>query len=170
MDARRTRPERRRRRDLGAALSAQRKATTEGIPTDFFLAGYPDETRVAADRLRAVVKRTVPDVIERVRPGWRIIGYDLPVGRRTVYFAWVMPEPVHVHLGFVHGVFMADRDATLEGAHLRLRSARFVTFEPGDPIPEAGLVELTREAARVASMTREERLALVLDRDWSPTP
>ena len=60
---------------------------------------------------------------------------------------------------------MADPDGTLEGAHLHLRSARFVTFEPGDAIPEAGLVELTREAARVASMTREERLALVFDRD-----
>jgi len=151
-------------------LNARRKETAEGIPTDFFLAGYPDETRVAADRLRAVVKRAVPDVVERVRPGWRIIGYDLPVGRRTVYFAWVMPEPVHVHLGFVHGVFMADPDRALEGAHLRLRSARFVTFEPGDPIPEDALLEFTREAARVASMTREERLALVLDRDWAPAP
>jgi len=146
-------------------LNARRSEAADPIPTDFFLAGYPDEIRAAADRLRAVVKRVAPDAIERVRPGWRIIGYDLPVGRRTVYFAWVMPEPVHVHLGFVHGVFMADPDAALEGAHLRLRSARFVTFEPGDAIPEASLVELTREAARVSAMSREERLALVLDRD-----
>jgi hypothetical protein len=111
------------------------------------------------------VLRAVPDAIERVRPGWRLIGYDLPVGRRSVYFAYVAAEPIHVHLGFEHGISMADPDRLLEGAHLRLRKVRFVTFEPGDPIPEAALVDLTREAARVAAMSREQRLALALDRD-----
>jgi len=31
------------------------------------------------ERLRAVVKRAVRDAIERVRTGWREIGYDVPV-------------------------------------------------------------------------------------------
>jgi hypothetical protein len=149
-------------------LSVRRKDDgAEAIPPDFFLAGYPDEIRAAADRLRAVVKRAVPDVIERVRPGWRIIGYDLPTKRHGVYFAWVMPEPVHVHLGFVHGVFMADPDGRLEGAHLRIR-ARFVTFEPGDGIPEGAIIAFTQEAARVSAMSREERFALLRDREASP--
>ena len=127
-------------------------------------------TRSAASprQLRAVVRRAAPDAIERVRLGWRLIGYDLPVGRRTVYFAWVAPEPIHVHLGWQHGIFMADPDRMLEGAHLRLKKVRFVTFRPGDEIPEAALVELTRQAARLAAMSREERLALTLDRDWEP--
>ena len=149
-------------------MTSRRKGTAEAIPPDFFLAGYPDEIRVAADRLRAIVKRAAPDVVERVRPGWKIIGYDLPVGRRSVYFAWVMPEPVHVHLGFPHGVFLADPDRRLEGAHLRLRTTRFVTFEPGDAIPETALIALTTEAARIAAMSREQRLALALDRDQRP--
>jgi hypothetical protein len=146
----------------------RRNGTGEAIPPGFFLAGYPDEIRVAADRLRAVVKRAVPEVIERVRPGWRIIGYDLPLGRRSVYFAWVMPERVHVHLGFPHGVLLADPDRRLEGAHLRLRRTRFVTFAPGDAIPETALMDLTTEAARIAAMSREQRLALVLDEGPSP--
>ena len=75
------------------------------------------------------------------------------------------PEPIHVHLGFEHGIFMADPERRLEGAHLRLKKVRFTTFEPGDTIPEAAMIELTREAARVAAMSREERFALVLDRD-----
>ena len=168
MDDRRARSERCRRGDLGPRLNARREETADGIPPDFFLAGYADEIRVAADRLRAIVKRAAPDVVERVRPGWKIIGYDLPVGRRSVYFAWVMPEAVHVHLGFPLGVFMADPDRRLEGAHLRLKKARFVTFKLGEAIPEAELIDLTQEAARVASMTREQRLALVLDRDGAP--
>jgi hypothetical protein len=138
------------------------------IPPDAFLEPYSPEIREAADTLRAVVKRAVPNAVERVRLGWQLIGYDLPVGRRTVYFAYVAPEPIHVHLGFEHGVLMADPDRLLEGAHLGLRKVRFLTFKPGQPIPEPALVELTREAARVATMSREERLALALDRDWRP--
>jgi hypothetical protein len=76
-----------------------------------------------------------------------------------------MPEPVHVHLGFVHGVFMDDPDRRLEGAHLRLVSTRFVTFELGGDIPERDMEELTRHAARIAALSREERFALLLDRD-----
>ena len=137
----------------------------EAIPVDAFLAGYPAAIRDAAEALRTVVRRAVPDAVERVRPGWRLIGYDLPVGRRSVYFAYVAPEPIHVHLGFEHGVFMTDPDRLLEGAHLRLRKVRFVTFRPGDTIPRPALVELTCEAARVAALSRQARLALVLDRD-----
>jgi hypothetical protein len=153
---------------MGAALTARLKEAPEGIPSDFFLAGYPEAIRAAADQLRAIVMRAAPDAIERVRPGWRIIGYDLPVGRRTAFFAWVMPEPVHVHLGFPQGVFLADPERRLEGAHLRLRKARFVTFEPGDTIPEAAMIGFTEDAARIAAMSREERLALALDRDGAP--
>lgn len=135
------------------------------LPPEAFLAGYADDIRAIAGILRGVVHQAAPDAVERVRTGWRLIGYDLPVGRRTVFFAFVAPEPIHVHLGFQHGVFMADPDRMLEGAHLKLRKVRFTTFRPGDPIPEAALVGLTREAARVAAMSREERLALALDRD-----
>jgi hypothetical protein len=137
----------------------------DGLPPEVFLAGYPEPIRAMAEILRGVVRRAAPDAIERVRPGWRLIGYDLPVGRRTAYFAFVAPEPIHVHLGFEHGVFIADPERRLEGAHLRLKKVRFVTFEPGDEIPEAAMVGLAHEAARLARLSREERLAVMLDRD-----
>ena len=136
----------------------------EAIPPELFLAGYPPGIRRVADRLSAVVRRAVPDAIERVRPGWRLIGYDLPLGRRTRYFAFVAPEVEHVHLGFEYGVWMADPDNLLRGAHLNLRTVRFVTYEPGDPIPIRALVEYTRDAAALAAMSRAERLARELDR------
>jgi hypothetical protein len=153
---------------VGAALMAPHSEFDEAIPPEAFLSAYPDEIRALAETLRAVVRRATPDAIERVRSGWRLIGYDLPVSRRSVYFAWVAPEPIHVHLGWQHGIFMTDPDRMLEGAHLRLKKVRFTTFRPGDTIPEAALVELTREAAGLAAMSREERLALTLDRDWEP--
>jgi hypothetical protein len=153
---------------VGTALTARRAEIEDGMPPDAFLSSYPDGIRAMAEQLRAVVRRAAPDAIERVRLGWRLIGYDLPVGRRTVYFAWVAPEPIHVHLGWQHGTFMSDPDRMLEGAHLRLKKVRFVTFRPGDTIPETALVQLTRQAAGLAAMSREERLALTLDRDWEP--
>lgn len=127
-------------------------AEAESIPADLFLSAYPPDIRDIAERLRGVVHEAVPEAIERVRSGWRLIGYDVPVGRRTRYFAFVAPEPEHVHLGFEYGAWMADPDGLLLGAHLDLRKVRFVTVRPGDTIPTNTLVRYTREAAALAEM------------------
>ena len=137
----------------------------ESIPPELFLEGYAGEIRDTANRLRAVVKRAVPDAIERVRPGWALIGYDLPVRRHGVYFAWVWPEREHVHLGWQHGIFMDDPDRLLQGAHLKLKKVRYVTVDPGDVFPEAAFVDLTRHAADIAALPPAARTALLLDRD-----
>jgi hypothetical protein len=136
----------------------------EPIPTELFLAGYPPGIQAVAERLCTVVIQAVPDAIERVRTGWRLIGFDVPVGRRTRYFAFVAPEVEHVHLGFEYGVWMADPNELLRGAHLNLRKVRYVTYEPGDPIPDGDLIEYTRDAAQLAVMSRPERLAREIDR------
>ena len=126
-------------------------AAPEPIPPDAFLSAYDPEIREIAERLRDVVREAVPEAIERVRTGWRLIGYDVPAGRRSRYFAFVAPEPEHVHLGFEYGVWMADPDGLLQGAHLDLRKVRFVTYQPGDALPEEALVRYTREAADLAA-------------------
>ena len=141
---------------------------TEPVPAAVFLAEYPEGIRDAAEALRAVVRRAVPDAIERVRPGWRLIGYEVPARPRPRYFAYVAPEPIHVHLGFEYGIWMADPDRLLQGAHLGLRKVRFTTFEPGRPVPSAPLEALTREAARVALLSRAERIAQAFDQEWEP--
>jgi hypothetical protein len=143
-------------------------AGVDPMPVDAFLAAYPDPIRKAAGSLRAVVRRAVPGAVERVRGGWRLIGYDMPLGHRHRYFAWIAPEPVHIHLGFQYGVWMDDPDGVLRGAHLKLRKVRYLTFRPGEAIPRDALVELTREAARVAAMSVTERMSIALDRDWQP--
>ena len=137
----------------------------EPIPPDLFLEAYSGPIRATANRLRAVVKAAVPEAIERVRPGWALIGYDLPIRRHGVYFAWVWPEREHVHLGFQHGIFMDDPDRILRGAHLKLKKVRYVTVDPGEDFPEARFVELTRHAADIAALPPAARTALLLDRD-----
>jgi hypothetical protein len=127
-------------------------AARESVPPELFLSGYSDEIRDVAERLCDVVREAVPESIERVRTGWRLIGYDIPVGRRTRYFAWVWPEPEHVHLGWQFGTWMSDPDRILRGDHLNLRKVRYVTYQPGDPIPTETLMGYTREAAALAAM------------------
>jgi hypothetical protein len=135
----------------------------ETLPIEAFLESYPPPIRDAAERLRAIVMQIVPDAVERVRVGWRIIGYDVPVGRRARYFAWIGPEPKHVHIGFEHGVLMADPKGQLRGAHLRLKKARYLTFTSVDQIDEHEILAFVEEAVRIASLSRAERLGLAAD-------
>jgi hypothetical protein len=118
------------------------------LPPEALLDAYPPPIRALADELRMILRGAVPDAIERVRPGWRLLGYDLPVaapsrsrptgrcgGRtprpRTTYFAWIAPEPGHVHLGFEHGMLLADPGGILSGRGITKR-VRWFTFRPGD--------------------------------------
>jgi hypothetical protein len=142
-------------------LVSRDRGAMEALPPELFVERFPPEIAALAERLRALVRRAVPDAVERVRPGWRLIGYEVPVGRRLRYFAYVAPEPIHVHLGFEYGIAVSDPDGLLEGAHLNLRQVRYVTYRPGDEVPEPALERLTRDAAAVAALPREARLALL---------
>jgi len=126
------------------------------IPPEALLEDFPAPMQAIAQRLRDVVTQAIPEALERVRPGWRLIGYDLPIGKRLIYFAFVLPEDVHVHLGFGHGWAMRDPHRMLRGAGITKR-VRWLTFVAGDEIDAERCVELVREAARVAAMTRGER-------------
>jgi hypothetical protein len=132
------------------------KRPIETIPPEALLADYPPSHGVLAERLRTIVKDVVPDVIERVRPGWRLIGYDLPVCRHGSMFAWIWPEPEHVHLGFPRGVGMDDPDGLMRGDGIT-KAARWLTYAPGDEIDEAVAASLVEEAARVALIPRSAR-------------
>ena len=126
------------------------------IPPEALLEDFPPPMQAIALRLRNVVNEAIPDAVERVRPGWRLIGYDLPVGRKRVYFAFVAPEDIHVHLGFEHGWAMRDPHRLLEGAGITKR-VRWLKFFDVDEVDPERCIELVREAARVAAMTRGER-------------
>ena len=108
-----------------------------------------------ARRLQRLVLRTFPDAIERVRPGWHLIGYDLPGGGRTVYFAYITPESQHVHLGSEHGWAMRDPHRLLQGEGIT-KQVRWLTFRRGNAIDQRACAVLLHEAATVAAMSRGE--------------
>ena len=110
--------------------------------------------------LRGLVLRAAPSAVERLRPGWKLIGYDLPVTKHGTYFAWIWPQIEHVHVGWEVGTLMSDPQRLLRGAHLKLKKVRYLTYEPGERIPSGVVVDFTRDAARIASMSRAERQLL----------
>ena len=137
---------------------------TEPTEITDLLADYPAPIAAQARRLRELVLQAVPSAVEGVRPGWRLIGYDLPITRHGTYFAWVWPEQEHVHVGWQVGTLMADPRHQLRGAHLRLKKVRYLTYGPRDRIAPKLVIDFTRDAARIAAMSRGERELLALKR------
>ncbi len=132
------------------------------IPPELLLGGYPEPMIELAEELRRIVRQAVPEAIEAVRPGWRLIGYDLAVGRRTSFFAWIMPEAHHVHLGFPKGVLLADPRRVLGGVG-ETKRARWLTVAAGGLIDADLFMAFTAEAARVAGLTSSEHAAILYD-------
>lgn len=129
------------------------KRQYDPIPVEALLEGYAPPLREIAQRLRSIVTGATPDAVERVRPGWRLIGYDLPVRRHGVFFAWVWPEIEHVHLGFPNGVLMDDPSGSMKGAGVT-KKARWLTYQAGSLIDEQLATRLVEEATRVAMVPR----------------
>jgi hypothetical protein len=121
------------------------------MPVEVFLEGYSPAHRAIANRLRSTIGATIPEATERVRVGWRVIGFDLRVGRRTGFFAWVFPEREHVHLGFPQGVLIADPNGRLDGAGITKR-ARWLTYTSVDEVDQAEVVQLVRAAAGILEL------------------
>jgi hypothetical protein len=128
----------------------------DDIPPDAIVAGAPLPLQAIAEELRRVVKAALPDAVERVRPGWGLIGYDVPNGKRTAYVAWIWPEREHCHLGFQQGWAMRDPHGVLQGAGIT-KQVRWLTFDAGDAIDHDLCRELLLEAVEVGRMTRGER-------------
>jgi hypothetical protein len=137
---------------------------TDPIPPEVLLDGYPPPMAALAEGLRKVVRAAVPVALERVRLGWRVIGYDVPVGRRTVYFAWIMPEAAHVHLGFPKGVLLDDPMGALEGRGITKAARWFTLREPAD-LADERLAAFARAAAEVARLGRAEQALRRLERE-----
>lgn len=136
----------------------------EPQPIEALLDDYPAAIRETGLALRALIFRTVPGTVETIRAGWRWIAYSLPDGKRVRNFAWIGPERKHIHMGFEHGILLADPDRILHGAEERLKQFRYFTFEPSIDIDEAVLADYVRRAADLATLTSAARKALALER------
>ena len=127
---------------------------TEFVPPEALLESLAEPMPDLAYRLRELVRQAEPDAVERVRPGWRVIGYDMPVGRRRLrFFAWIWAQPEHVHLGFPRGVLLADPNGLLSGDGVT-KQARWVTVRLASDIDRAEFEALVHAAAALSAVPR----------------
>ena len=135
------------------------------LPVEVFLDAYPAHIREAAFALRRIVREVVPDAVESIRIGWRVVGYSIPGKRRPKLFALIGPEPRHVHLFFQYGIFLSDPDGLLQGAQEKLRQVRYLTFTSEEDMAAFPIDTMKRfllDAAALAPMSREQREALAV--------
>jgi hypothetical protein len=114
-----------------------------------FLKDYPENLRVIAEDLRDLVRSTFPSVSEKVYTGWKVLGYRLLHGKKSIYFCCIAPQKKEndVLLAFEYGVAMRDPKKLMEGKGTQVR---FVRVRHKDQYLEADLAWLIKHAARVA--------------------
>lgn len=112
-----------------------------------FLGGAEPRVRRLAGAVRKRILTAVPHATERVRLGWRLIGYNAPA-----YFAFISLHEEGVRLGFEWGVMLADPSALLEGTGTQVR---YVTIRSAADLEGAALTALLRSAATIVPPPRE---------------
>lgn len=116
------------------------KITQAGLTPEQFLAGYPPNVIALAERLRSVVRETVPTASEHVYPGWKALGYRDP---QSGYFCGIFPQSDHVRLLFEHGAALTDPDRLLQGT---TRQVRYLEVRDAEETPISAIKRLLRAA------------------------
>jgi hypothetical protein len=102
-----------------SARGRPRPTRSRGTTTpEDILAEHTPQVRDVAERLRALIRMTVPEAMEVAYPGWHGIGYHHP---ETGYVFAIFPEADRVRLGFEHGVDLPDPQGLLTGSGKRVR-------------------------------------------------
>ena len=95
--------------------------------------------RKLAEAARRRIVAVVPHATERLRAGWGLIGYNAPA-----YFAFIVPGPDHVRIGFEWGVELPDPSGLLEGSG---KQVRYVTVRSVQDLRNPALAALRTAAA-----------------------
>lgn len=106
---------------------------------DELLAPFGPKVVTLANAARRRITMLVPHAVERLRPGWGLIGYSAPK-----YFAFIVPLKGGVRIGFEWGVRLDDPAGLLEGAGSQVR---FVTITRASQLRRRELATLINSAA-----------------------
>ena len=106
------------------------------------LADHPDDVADTARRLRAVVRRAHPQLVERVRHGWHAINYRDP---EAGFVCAIVPTVGAVQLALVRGARLPDPDGLLTGSGKQLRTLVFASADDIDEDVVTRYLNLTVE-------------------------
>jgi hypothetical protein len=85
------------------------------------LSAHNPDIRAIVERLRAIVRETVPEASETPQPSWHSINYRHP---DCGYFCGIFPQQDDVLIAFEFGVLLPDPDGVLEGKGTQVRFLR----------------------------------------------
>lgn len=95
-------------------------------PEELFY-GFPNPVPDICWQLRDLVMEVAPEAVEKVRPGWRLLGFEL-----NQTFCAVAPQRDHVRLVFERGGELDDPDGVLIGTGTQVRWMRFDALDDVD--------------------------------------
>lgn len=110
------------------------------------LVAAPPTVRALAEAARRLVIAVVPPAVERLRPGWGLIGYNAPA-----YFAFIAVDRDAIRIGFEWGVLLPDPTGLLEGAGSQVRH---VTVRSAATLADPALASLVLAASRLVPPRR----------------
>lgn len=118
------------------------------------LRDFPPGVRRLTAEARGLFNKVVPSAVERVRRGWKLLGFSSPR-----YFACVAPTRDGVRIGFEHGRLLEDPFGLLEGDGTQMK---WITVRKSADLKRRGLAALIAQSAelapgRRATGSREER-------------
>lgn len=119
-----------------------------------FLEPFPKEIQFIVNRLRKLIRQAVPEIIERMYPGWKLIGYRAQRGNDSYYFGFLAPFEDRVVLGFEYGKMLSDPHKVLEGTGIQVRQ---VVIRTQRDIWKKVLLPLILEAVAIATERKKEK-------------
>jgi hypothetical protein len=133
---------------------SMKKEPAHKITPEEILADHTPEVRALVERLREIVRATVPSAVEAAYPGWHAIGYRHPgVG----YFCGIFPERERVRIAFEFGILLPDPQGALGGTGTQVR---YLDIPFGGKIPVEAFQQLLLAAIQLPE-EREVRLSMV---------
>ncbi len=123
--------------------SGKRNPPAESV--DEYLARVPEEPRAALERLRGIIRATVPNAVE-------VVSYQIPAYRYGGLLVGFAAAQDHCTFHLMSTGVMRTHSVELRGYDVGKGSIR---FRPGEPLPEALVKKLIR--ARVAENERRAK-------------
>lgn len=117
---------------------------------EHFLAPYDSATQALILQVCQQVIDAVPDVRMAPVPGWKLVGFRIPVGKKTAYFGYVAPQPGRVVVGFEYGVLLSDPQQLLSGTGSQVRQLILKDARALDALPARALADFLLQAAAIA--------------------
>ncbi len=99
-------------------MKEQRRIHSEQS-VDGYLEQFPADIRLLAEKVRGLILKAVPDVMERVYPGWKIIGYRAPLGTSSCILAFLRLFRTGLFWDLNTVYFFPTRTAFWKGAERR---------------------------------------------------